>query len=125
MYAKRLQQELDEFVDEDSDHRHSVSILYDNDSGLICVDFLTSKRAPTVSVSAADRDAAAVFSKTRAELQHQVGQWLYFNRNLRIYEGTKTYVFKPMQRFHWTESQAMVDASEIISETLAAEEVVE
>jgi hypothetical protein len=26
-----------------------------------------------------------------------------------------------MQRFHWTESQAMVDARHIIAETLAAE----
>jgi hypothetical protein len=25
-----------------------------------------------------------------------------------------------MQRFHWTESQAMADASEIITETLAS-----
>ena len=124
LYAKRLQQELDAYVGEDSEHRHSVSIVYDNDSGLICVDFLKSKMALQISVSTADRDASAVLAKTRKELQHQVGQWLYFNRNLRIYEGTKTYLFKPMQRFHWTQSQAMVDASEIISETLAAQEVV-
>ena len=125
LYAKRLQQELDAFVGEDSGQRHSVSIVYDNDSGLIYVDFVESKKEAPITVSTADRDASAVFSKTRKALQHQVGQWLYFNRNLRIYEGTKTYLFKPMQRFHWTESQAMVDASEIISETLAAEEVVE
>jgi hypothetical protein len=72
-----------------------------------------------------DRDASTVFAKTRKELQHQAGQWLYFNRNLRIYEGTKTYLFKPMQRFHWTQSQAMVDASEIIAETMAAEGAVD
>lgn len=125
LYAKRLQQELDTFVGEESEHRHSVSIVYDNDSGLICVDFLKSKKALQISVSTADRDASSLLAKTRKELQHQVGQWLYFNRNLRIYEGTKTYLFKPMQRFHWTQSQAMVDASEIISETLAAQEVVE
>ena len=46
-------------------------------------------------------------------------QWLYFERNLRVYEGRKTYLFKPMQRFHWTESQALTDASEIIAETLS------
>jgi hypothetical protein len=43
---------------------------------------------------------------------------VYFDRNLRVYEGTKTFVFKPMQRFHWTESQALMDARQIIAETL-------
>ena len=124
-YAKRLQKELDLFVGDDSEHRHAVSILHDNDSGMICVDFVKSNKAAHISVAQADRDASAVLAKTRDELQQRVGQWLYFNRNLRIYEGMKTYLFKPMQRFHWTESQAMVDASEIISETLAAEAVVE
>jgi hypothetical protein len=125
LYAKRLQQELDTFVGEESEHRHSVSIVYDDDSGLICIDFLKSKKALPISVSTVDRDASTVFAKTRKELQHQAGQWLYFNRNLRIYEGTKTYLFKPMQRFHWTQSQAMVDASEIIAETMAAEGAVD
>ena len=124
-YAKRLQEEMDLFVGDDSEHRHAISILHDNDSGMICVDFVKSKKAAPISVSQADRVASGVLAKTRDELQQRVGQWLYFNRNLRIYEGMKTYLFKPMQRFHWTESQAMVDASEIISETLAAEEVVE
>jgi hypothetical protein len=53
-------------------------------------------------------------------LRKQCSQWVYFDRNLRIYEGTRTFIFKPMQRFHWTVSQAMVDAREIISETLQA-----
>ncbi len=124
-YAERLQQELDAFLGEDSDHHHSVSILHDNESGFVCVDFEKSKKAAPVTVSSADRDASSVLAKTRKELQHRVGQWLYFNRNLRIYEGTKTYLFKPMQRFHWTQSQAMVDASEIIAETMAAEGAVD
>ena len=38
-----------------------------------------------------------------------------FNRNLRIYEGTTTYLFKPFRRMHWAESQAIVDAGEVIA----------
>jgi hypothetical protein len=55
-------------------------------------------------------------------LRKERAQWVYFDRNLRLYEGTRTCILKPMQRFHWTESQAMVDARHIIAETLAAEE---
>jgi hypothetical protein len=51
-------------------------------------------------------------------LRERRSQWIYFNRNLRIYEGTTTYIAKPMQRLHWLESQAMIDANEIIAETL-------
>jgi hypothetical protein len=43
---------------------------------------------------------------------------VYFERNLRMYEETRTYLFKPMQRIHWTESQALADASSIIADTL-------
>ena len=125
LYAKRLQQELDSYVGEDSEYRHAVSIISDDQTGMISVDFVKSSSSASITVSTADRDSSAVLATTRRELQHQVGQWLYFNRNLRIHEGTKTYLLKPMQRFHWTESQAMVDASEVIGETLAAQEVVE
>lgn len=45
-------------------------------------------------------------------------QWVYFNRNLRIYEGSKIYILKPLQRLHWTRTQAVQDAGEIIAETV-------
>jgi hypothetical protein len=32
------------------------------------------------------------------------------------------YCFKPMQALHWTQRQAILDAGEVIAETLAAEE---
>jgi len=118
-YAKRLQTELDEFIGNDSEHRHSVEIIHDKESGMICVDFVPSKKAAPIVVSSAENETATALSETRQQLQEEIGQWVYFNRDLRLYDGTKTYLFKPMQRFHWTESQAMIDASEIIAETVS------
>ena len=89
------------------------------ETGMICVGFVASKKAAPFLVSSAASESAAALSETRQQLQEEVGQWVYFNRDLRLYDGTKTYLFKPMQRFHWTESQAMIDASEIIAETVA------
>ena len=49
-------------------------------------------------------------------------QWIYFNRYLRIYDNDTIYCFKPMQAFHWTQRQAILDAGEVIAETLTVEE---
>jgi hypothetical protein len=50
---------------------------------------------------------------------------MYFNRNLRIYDQDQDtiYCFKPMQTLHWTERQAILDASEVIAEALVPEEI--
>ena len=118
-YAKRLKSELDDFIDGELPKRHDVCVVYDKLSGMIQVDLVRqSAAARTVTVVKADDAAARQLETTRQRLREERAQWVYFDRNLRIYEGTRTYIFKPMQRFHWTESQAMIDAREIIAETL-------
>lgn len=122
-YARRLKKDLDAFIGEELDKRHQVGIVFDNASasGMIQVDLSEDKAAAReIIVVPADKPTAKQLEKTRQRLRKLHSQWVYFDRNLRIYEGTKTFVFKPLQRFHWTESQAMQDASEIIAETIQA-----
>ena len=121
-YAVRLKSELDGFLGDALPKRHQVDVVYDDASGMVCVDLVRDEQsARQVTVSSASKEIAAQLEKTRQLLRKERAQWVYFDRNLRIYEGTRTFVLKPMQRFHWTESQAMVDARHIIAETLAAE----
>lgn len=118
-YARRLKSDLDAFIGDELDRRHQVGIVYDNESGMIQVDLILDKiAARSLTVVAADQSTARQLEKTRQRLRKQQSQWVYFDRNLRIYEGSRNFVFKPMQRFHWTESQAMEDAAEIITGTL-------
>lgn len=118
-YGRRLKSDLDAFIGGEPHKRHQVGIVYDNESGMIQVDLIADKiAARSLDVVAADQSTALQFEETRQRLRKQQSQWVYFDRNLRIYEGSKTFVFKPMQRFHWTESQAMLDAGEIIAGTL-------
>ena len=118
-YASRLKSELDAYIDGALSKRHQVDVVYDDFSGMIQVDLVRgSKTARKVDVAKADAPTSRELEKTRQRLREKRAQWVYFDRNLRIYEGTRTYIFKPMQRFHWTESQAMIDAREIIAETL-------
>ncbi len=119
-YAGVLKSELDTFIGNDLDKRHDVGVVYDSLSGMIQVNLTRDRRAARgITVLEADAAARTEFEKARRRLRERHAQWVYFNRNLRVYEGRRTFVLKPMQRFHWTESQAMFDAAEIIAETLA------
>ena len=118
-YAKRLKSELDAFVEGLLPKRHEVGIVFDDLSGMVSIDLAKPSAGPLIVVKAGS-DAARELERARHRLQQQRSQWVYFNRDLRIFEGTRTYLFKPMQRFHWTESQAMIDAAEVISATLAS-----
>ena len=120
-YARRLKQELDDFTGEDGDRLHRVCVVFDDHSGMVEVDFTRDHAAARkFSVFSAERDEAKAFRRTREKLLQPWSQWVYFDRSLRLYEGRKTYLFKPRQRFHWTESQAMMDAEQIIAETLSS-----
>ncbi|MGD0831239.1 MAG: N-6 DNA methylase [Terracidiphilus sp.] len=118
-YAKMLRDELDSFVARSSGSRHKVDILIGDGSGLVCVEIVHTHTTtqPIRIVEASDRDARQL-AKTRSLLSEQHGQWLYFNRNIRVYDGPRTYLLKPLQHLHWTQTQAIQDASEIIADSL-------
>ena len=118
-YAEALQAELDAFLEGDVRARHRVTAVHDADSGMVEVDLVRhTETKQSVAVLQADDPTAREFQKVRDRLREKRSQWVYFDRNLRIYEDTRTYLFKPMQRLHWTESQAIADAGEIIADTL-------
>lgn len=120
-YASRLKTELDTFVGGVLHKLHQISILYEPASAVVCIDLVEGgARAGEIRVLRADDETGSELAKARQRLRKKWAQWVYFDRNLMIFEGTRTYLFKPMQRFHWTESQAMLDAGEIISRTLAS-----
>ncbi|HEV7301650.1 MAG TPA: N-6 DNA methylase [Tepidisphaeraceae bacterium] len=118
-YAKRLKAELDGFIGDELPKRYDVDIIFDAHTGMIQLTLVKADQPNEIRLYAADDDTAAELQKTRQRLRRKHAQWVYFDRNLQIFEGRHTLLFKPMQRFHWTESQAMFDAAEVISRTLA------
>lgn len=124
-YAKALKGELDDFAGDFAGRTHQITVVADEESAsaMIEIDFTKdheSGKKPTV-LAASDVEAKAL-RRTHAKLLDDEGawQWAYFNRNLRIFKGRKTYLFKPLHYFHWTQSAALTDASQIIAETLSA-----
>jgi hypothetical protein len=120
-YASVFQAELDAFVANDPELYHEVTVVHDPLSAMIEVRLTrhaeVGRRLPLVQ-TAADETTARQFAAIRRKLRKQHSQWVYFDRNLRIYSGRRTYLFKPMQRLQWTRSQALLDASAILAETL-------
>jgi hypothetical protein len=121
-YARTLRDELDDFIGQSSSTRLRVDILAGGNSGLVAVNLGAGGvgHLPVNVWTPSEREALQLV-ETRRRLTEHRAQWLYFNRNLRVYEGSRTYVLKPLQRFHWTRTQAIQDAAEIIADCLALE----
>jgi methylase of polypeptide subunit release factors len=121
-YRQTLGDDLDQFISQSSSMRHSVDILTGADSGLVAIELVHVIEARgTGNIWTASSPEARQLAETRRLLMEQRAQWLYFNRNLRVYAGSRTYILKPLQRFHWTRTQAIQDAAEIIADCLEPE----
>ncbi|MFZ0962867.1 MAG: N-6 DNA methylase [Terriglobia bacterium] len=123
-YAGILRDELDAFVGEKTDIRHRVDVLIDDGSGLTVIEVVggATGRLPVRVMKATD-EAARGFAAARNQLIDKHAQWLYFRRNLLVYEPSRTYILKPLQRLQWTQTQAMQDAGDIIAESIQPERV--
>jgi N-6 DNA methylase len=119
-YGRRLRDELDSFIAGEIPGRHVVEILYDEYSGMVRINLnrKSSGKKEMFVVKAGDSESNHL-QKCREHVRQQRSQWVYFDRNFRAYDKTYIYVLKPMQRFHWTQTQARIDAREIISESIA------
>jgi hypothetical protein len=116
-YLKTLKVELDIFLGNNVGVRHTVDALCDEFSAIVAIAVTTgADTAP--SVFCADEKAAISLAKTREHLLKQHSQWLYFARDLRVYADNTVYMLKPLEQIQWTSRQAILDAGEVIAETL-------
>lgn len=122
MYARTLRSDLDAFVGKADSTRHQVDVLTGEGAGLIAVTLIPemTNQQPVRVWNASDTNSG-ILKNAYANLAAQQSQWRYFNRNLLVYDHPHTYILKPLQRLHWTRTQAMQDAGEIIADSLALE----
>jgi type I restriction-modification system DNA methylase subunit len=118
-YLTALRDCLDGFLTGKIVCRHRIEALVGQDSALLAIS-ATKQNAPVApSVVDAEEPNASGLNAIRDMLRSQQSQWIYFDRALKVYERGVLYQFKPMQLLHWTRRQAVIDADEIIAETLA------
>jgi len=118
-YSRMLRDELDAFLDDQPQLKHQITVSKNGRSAVVAIQLLKdTNRKQQPKIVDVDDATAREFKKIRKDVRKKHSQWFYFNRNLRLYQGNTTYIFKPLSRLHWTESQALKDASTIIAETL-------
>jgi len=122
-FANIFQEELDLFLDHTGKRKvHKVKVLYANNSAVIIVDHLKqSKETEPEVIEVPDDKIRRELDALQDRLTETRSQWMYFTRCLQIYEGRKTYIFKPRQRLYWLKSQALAEADDFIAEKLATD----
>ena len=119
-YAKVLKAELDDFLDADIKDQHRVTAYYSSQLAIIEIEHpKTSPAGPVTVLKIEDQSMNAEFEELKSNLLSRHGQWIYFNRNLKVYNGRTTYFVKPRERLCWLRSQALLDADEFIAEKLS------
>ncbi len=115
-YAARLQAELDGYLAGKAHHR--IVVLH-SARGICASVTLTKDRQPIEpQVKSADGTEAKTLNALLRSAEKQFSQWVYVKRSVRIFDGDTIHLIKPPRRLEWTETQAMMDADDIIAEVL-------
>lgn len=117
-YLLTLRDCLDGFLSRERGLRHKIEVLADHNSAMLSVSPIRSKVAIDPTIHNAYGPASQSLKVIRDRLQSKHSQWVYFDRGLKVYERGVLYQFKALQRLHWTRRQAVLDADDIIAETL-------
>ncbi len=120
-YLIALRECLDGFLTEGRGLSHKLEILADDRHAMLSVTLVRSLIPIEPVVFKADDPASRNLKTIRDRLRAKHSQWIYFDRNLKVYDPAKSvlYQFKPLQLLHWTRRQAVLDADDIIAETLS------
>jgi hypothetical protein len=109
-----LKDELNCFFDEEDEIYHNViPMSVDGPMGAVRIDIVSSAQEAKKSAM-----KIAIPDTVLSRLLRKHSQWLYFQRNLRFFDGNSVYLFKPKECYHWTESQALLDADSILTDIL-------
>jgi hypothetical protein len=116
-YAQQLTTDLDGFLNSGKT-RHRVTVERSPD--LICctVEFVKSDHTFIPIVKDVSSQNGQAFSQLQQTLNSQFSQWVYVQRELKMFAPSSVSLYKEPQLINWTRTQAMNDADEMIAEIL-------
>ena len=118
-YSITLKKVLDDFLEADIKNQHKITANYSTSMVFLTIEHLENKAAGPVSVKKiTDAELKEELKNLEKNLNFEQGQWIYFQKNLRLFHGRTTYFVKSRQRLNWIKSQAFTDADEFIAEKL-------
>lgn len=116
VYAFRLKTELDSYLAGKAHHR--IVVLHSARGICASVTLTKDKQPIDPQVKSADGPEAKTLDALLRSAEKQFSQWVYVKRSVRIFDGDTINLIKPPRRLEWTQTQAMLDADDIIAEVL-------
>lgn len=117
-YSETLKKALDDFLDADIRDQHQITVYYSSSIVLLSIEHSESLPAgPVMIKKVVDAELKEEFKNLEKNLEFEQ-QWIYFRKNLKLFQGRTTYFVKSRQRLCWIQSQAFTDADEFIAEKL-------
>ena len=118
-YAQQIATELDDFITSNQTH-HKVIIGQSPELIVCTVELVDTSHPLPVVVKEQMAENTDLFARLRNELNKEFSQWVYIQRGLKIFEGTKVHIYKMPQLINWTRTQAFNDADDIIATVLSS-----
>ncbi len=115
MYACRLTAELDGFIERKS-CRHRVTVLVAPDGIVATVELVSKGQPAKPTVKSAGQNEEQDVRDILLAAEQEYAQWVYVRRSVRVLAGSRIHLCKPARRLEWTETQALLDAADIIAE---------
>lgn len=115
-YSNRLRTELDDYLAGKAHHR--IVVLHSSRGIGVSVTLTRDKRPIPVLVREAKGHEAETLHALLRAAESRFSQWTYVKRSVRIFEGDTIHLIKPPRRLEWTETNAMLDADDLIAEVL-------
>lgn len=120
-YATILKNELDDFAMDE--FYHKINIIESNDL-IECIVELTQDKSKTQitaeSIKEGDLTARRFLAEIRESIGEQFSQWVYVQRGLRLFEGSRIHIYKSPRLINWTRTQAFNDANDVIGQAISA-----
>jgi hypothetical protein len=97
----------------------SGKVEYSNALGTSIITLWKSRKAEPFKEERTSDDLRAVLKGVQEVLPRRMGGFTYY-RNLKVFDGDKLYILKPLARRHWTKTAAINDADEIATAILSS-----
>ena len=118
-YGNLLRDELDQFTK--GRVRHQVSLTYSSGQEMVVCEVAVKNATQPfdVEVNGTNGHLSTSLSSLNRKLKQQFSQWVYVQRGLRIFDGSKVYICKAPRLIDWTRTQALNDSDDLIAEVLS------
>jgi len=102
-----------------SEFRVNGRVEYSEAFGESIVTLWKSRKAELFRQSQTSDELQAALKAIQQALPRRKGRFVY-HRNLKVFDGNKLYILKPLARRHWTKTAAINDADEIAGAILSS-----